>query len=229
MNFREALRRLLPHLRLLSLTPLETTKLPPNFLTKNEKLAVLEANVTKPLTRATLNKIPKILCSETRMRCVAVQKQHLITVSMSTIKENMKRMASRELCSIRNTLRIVPKVNMNLVQVVFLGCYAKASQNLSEKMLIRATVTSTSKAHACNFEILLTKGKKGYLNLEKDPIFLPNNKMTEITLTISLIGTAYFLNHIKCPVIENTSHFKNLNLSKDSFVMFFESFGFVPA
>lgn len=221
------MRRLLPYLRLLSLTPLETLELPPTLLSQDEKLAVLEANVKKPaLTRAALNKIPKILCTDTNNRRVMIQEQKLFTAYKPPYRENMKRMNSKEYRCISNTLRVVPKMNLSLIRLVFLGCQVKSGKNLSEKMLINAKVTATTKANKSNFEILLTKGQKGEINLEKDPIFLPKNKETEITLTLSLIGTAYFLD-LDSTRIDNTTHFKRLVPSKENFVYFFDSIGFV--
>jgi hypothetical protein len=223
------LRRLLPYLRLLSLTPLETTKLPPNFLTTDEKLAVLEANVKKPLTRAALNKIPKPLSTETNPRCVVVHKQQLITAfKCPSIRSNLKRINSREVRSIGNTLRVVPKVNLNLVQVCFLGCHSKAIQSLNEKMLYKVSVTTSGKVNTRKVQMLLFKGERGYLKLEK-PIFLPKNKETDITLIISVVGTAYFLNYKDSSIIDDTSYFKKITLARDPFVDFFQSFDFVTA
>jgi hypothetical protein len=207
---------------------LETTELPPNLLQQDEKLIVLEANVKKPQTRAALNKIPKNLCLEINQRRVEIKVQQLFTAMKNSNRNNLKRMRSREFGSISNTLRVLPKVDLKLVQVFFLGCHAKATHTIPEEMLLNVTVTSNSKAYKYNSNIFHLKGKKGHLSMERYPIFLPKNKETQITLTISLVGTGYFLDHRDCPVIENTPYFKKISLANDNFVLFFESFGFVP-
>jgi hypothetical protein len=225
------LRRLLPHLRLLSLTPLETTELPPNFLTTDEKLAVLEANVKKLQTRAALNKFPKHLSSETNTRSAVIHNQPLIVTFLSSSdKRDLIRISSREHISFSNTLLVVPKDNVNLVKVNFLGCHAKADRNLTEKTLFNVTVAVDvdGNAQKCNFEVFLYKGEKGRLILRK-PTFLPKNKETKISLTISWVGTAYFLNQKVSSTIDCSSVFKKLSFGKNSDVVFFDSFGYVRA
>jgi hypothetical protein len=222
------MRRLLPYLRLLSLTPLQTTELPPNLLTTDEKLAVLEANVTKLKTRVALNKIPKNLSTETSARCEVVHNQPLIKTYLArSDRRNLKRMTNLELQSFSNTLHVVPKVNVNLVKVYFLGCYAKADRNLREKMLLNVTV-AVNDINKFNFQIFLYKGEKGCIKLEK-PIFLPKNIETKITLAISVVGTAYFLNQQVSSTIDiDSCHlFKKLGFDENADVVFFDSFGYV--